>query len=118
SRKLGAHPVLDFGFALLNDDWKDVQGGAIFRIDAEDLASHTKDNIFSARLLSENVRDKEWLEDQEIDLAKYANRNVRFIFETFPTRDSKSVIAGWVNPTLIENSGPRKKFNVILVSFD
>jgi arylsulfatase A-like enzyme len=117
STKLGPHPVLRFGYSLINELWDDVHGTASFRIIAEDLESKSKKQIFRMQLNPDKIHDRGWIKE-DIDLRPYANKQIRLTFETSASAANKNLLSAWINPVIIDTSASPKKLNVILISID
>jgi len=99
---LPKNPVLKYGIGLHQAIWN-MSDGVEFQISLE--ADGAVQNIFPNHLNpKENVTDRHWV-DYELNLTKYANKQVKIIFETLSGEKNNSNYdwAFWAAPVILNS---------------
>jgi arylsulfatase A-like enzyme len=121
SGKLAEKSVLNFGYGIVNESWKNIEGGVKFDILIENNDTGFKGVVFSQELNpKKRNQDRRWFQS-EINLIEHANQKVTFIFKTTPikaNKDKNNCVSVWVNPAVIQKKKKHAKPNIILISID
>lgn len=119
THKIARESSLQFGYGIVNEAWKNVEGEVTFTLTIRDSKETTEQEVFRASLNpGMNDGDKKWF-FHEVDLRDYTKRSVTFTFRTLSTNSgTNTCYSAWINPVLIEKENLHPKLNVILISMD
>jgi arylsulfatase A-like enzyme len=119
-----ADPMLEFGFGLLDQAWREPGDGVNFIITIENERGQKV--IFSKHLNPYQNAKQRRIFQNKIDLSDYQGQRVKlsFVTEGFPPRDKsmqrypdqRNDLSYWFNPVVYERS--RDGLNIILISID
>ena len=126
--RLPPRPILRFHYSMLPEAWTKQGDGVLFEVEINDIKSKEKSIIFSQYIdPKHNLSDRKW-HYQEVNLAKYSNREITLYFRTLPgyniekpfTRkaDSRFDFAVWGNPEIYSQKNVPDKPNVIIFLID
>ena len=126
--RLPSRPILRFYYSMLPEVWNKEGDGVLFEVEITDIKSKKKSTIFSKYIdPKHNLNHQKW-HYQEVNLAKYSNREIALCFRTLPgykiekpfTRepDSRFDFAVWGNPEVYSQKNTPDKPHVIIFSID
>ncbi len=92
------------------EEW--VSDGARFKILIEDKLTLKREEIFQMDMRPlEREEERQW-KRMEIDISRYSNKTVKFIFQVDPLKNSIGDYVVWGNPMLINHTREEMKSNI------